>query len=131
MRPTVLVVDDDPTVTDHFTRILRLEGYEVSAAYSPEQGLSLVEHVCPDAMVLDLQMRTMDGVELLGRFRTMPHLAHVPAVIVTGDYFMDDEIRSRLAALGAQVEFKPLWVEDLVRVVNELTARSKVPHAAA
>ena len=131
MRPTVLIVDDDPTVTDHFSRILRLEGYDVAAAYGPEQGLSLVEHLHPHAMVLDLQMRAMDGLELLGRFRTMAHLADVPAVIVTGDYFMDDEIRSRLAELGAQVEFKPLWVEDLVRVVNELTARSKVPHAAA
>jgi CheY-like chemotaxis protein len=130
MRPTVLIVDDDPTVTDHFSRILRLEGYDVSAAYSPEQGLSLVEHLRPDAMVLDLQMRAMDGLELLGRFRTMPHLADVPAVIVTGDYFIDDEIRRRLAELGAQVEFKPLWVEDLVRVVNTM-ARSKVPHAAA
>jgi CheY-like chemotaxis protein len=131
MRPNILIVDDDPTVTDHFSRILRLEGYDVSAAYSPEQGLALVEHLRPDAMVLDLQMRAMDGLELLGRFRTMAHLANVPAVIVTGDYFMDDEIRSRLAALGAQVEFKPLWVEDLVRVVNAMTAGSKVPHAAA
>ena len=131
MRPTVLIVDDDPTVTDHFSRILRLEGYEVAAAYSPEQGLSLVENLHPAAMVLDLQMRTMDGLELLGRFRSIPHLADVPAVIVTGDYFMDEEIRSRLADLGAEVEFKPLWVEDLVRVVNALAARSKSPHAAA
>jgi len=131
MPPTVLIVDDDPTVTDHFSRILRLEGYDVAAAYGPEQGLSLVENLHPHAMVLDLQMRAMDGVELLGRFRAMAHLADVPAVIVTGDYFMDDEIRSRLAELGAQVEFKPLWVEDLVRVVKEMTAGSKVPHAAA
>jgi CheY-like chemotaxis protein len=131
MPPTVLIVDDDPTVTDHFSRILRLEGYDVAAAYGPEQGLSLVENLHPQAMVLDLQMRAMDGLELLGRFRAMAHLADVPAVIVTGDYFMDDEIRSRLTELGAQVEFKPLWVEDLVRVVKEMTAGSKVPHAAA
>jgi CheY-like chemotaxis protein len=126
VRPTVLIVDDDPTVTDHFSRILRLEGYDVAAAYSPEQGLALAAGAHPDALVLDLQMRTMDGVELLGRFREMPHLAHVPAVIVTGDYFMEDEIRTRLESLGAQVQFKPLWVEDLVKVVATLIDR----HAA-
>lgn len=122
MRSTVLIVDDDPTVTDHFSRILRLEGYDVVGAYSAEQGLSLVEGLQPDAMVLDLQMRAMGGLELLERFRTMSHLTRVPAVIVTGDYFMDDSIRDQLAALGAQVQFKPLWVEDLVRVVNALVA---------
>jgi hypothetical protein len=76
----------------------------------------------------------MGGLELLERFRTMSHLSTVPAVIVTGDYFMDDEIRHRLNALGAQVQFKPLWVEDLVRVVNALVTASDVrpsDHAAA
>ena len=128
MRSTVLIVDDDPTVTDHFSRILRLEGYDVVCAYSGEQGLSLVERIHPDAMVLDLQMRAMGGLELLERFRTMSHLMDVPAVIVTGDYFMDDEIRERLMSLGAQVQFKPLWVEDLVKVVGTMVS---TPTAAA
>jgi CheY-like chemotaxis protein len=131
MRSTVLIVDDDPTVTDHFSRILRLEGYDVIGAYSPEQGLSLVEQARPDAMVLDLQMRTMGGVELLEKLRSMQHLTGVPAVIVTGDYFMEDSIRARLADLGAQVQFKPLWVEDLVRVVATLIADRHASTAVA
>jgi hypothetical protein len=41
-------------------------------------------------------------------------------VIVTGDYLIDDRTIAALEALGARVEFKPLWVDQLVRIVNGL-----------
>jgi hypothetical protein len=45
--------------------------------------------------------------------------------IVTGDYFLDDEVSSELRTLGAELKFKPLWLEDLVGLARTLL---KVTH---
>ena len=48
-----------------------------------------------------------------------------PVAIVTGDYFLDDEVSTELRQLGAEVKFKPLWLEDLVGLARDLL---KVTH---
>ena len=44
--------------------------------------------------------------------------------MVTGDYFIDDDIRTTLRTLGAQVKFKPLWVEELAGLVRAMLERA-------
>jgi hypothetical protein len=44
----------------------------------------------------------------------------VPVAIVTGDYFLDDDIAAELRQLGAEVKFKPLWLDDLVDLARNL-----------
>jgi response regulator RpfG family c-di-GMP phosphodiesterase len=53
---TILIVDDDPSVTETFERMLRLEGYNVVTALSAEAGLSQAERASPHAIILDLRM---------------------------------------------------------------------------
>ena len=43
-----------------------------------------------------------------------------PVAIVTGDYFLDDAVSNELHELGAELRFKPLWLEDLVRLARSL-----------
>jgi CheY-like chemotaxis protein len=117
---TVLIVDDDPLTVDQFARMLRLEGYHVAAACDGAEGLQKALLTRPDAMILDLRMPIMDGAALLAQFRSVSQLRDVPAVIVTGDYLLDEATLDRLHALGAQVQYKPLWIEDLVGIVNTL-----------
>ena len=117
---TILIVDDDPSVTETFERMLRLEGYNVVTALSAETGLNQAERSNPHAIILDLRMPLVDGLQFLRSLRSREALARMPVAIVTGDYFLDDAVSRELRGLGAEVRFKPLWLEDLVALARNL-----------
>ena len=119
---SVLVVDDDRSVTDTFARMLRLEGYTVYTALNPELGLEMAAKHRPDAIILDLRMPILSGLQFLRLLRDNPELNDIRVAIVTGDYFIDEEVTTQLAVLGATVRFKPLWLDDLVAIARNLTA---------
>ncbi len=121
----ILIVDDDEGVTQTFARMLRLEGYYVRTAVSAEKGLLEAELSRPDAIILDLRMPLIDGLGFLRRLRARDDQRFTPVAIVTGDYFLEDSISTELRELGAQLRFKPLWLEDLVGLARHLL---KVTH---
>lgn len=123
----ILIVDDDEGVTQTFARMLRLEGYQVRTAVNAETGLREAEQSRPDAIILDLRMPLVDGVGFLRRLRAHHDQRSVPVAIVTGDYFLDDTVSTELRELGAELRFKPLWLEDLVGLARNLL-QSKVIH---
>ncbi len=116
----ILIVDDDEGVTQTFARMLRLEGFQVRTAFSAETGLQAAEDSHPDAIILDLRMPLVDGLGFLRRLREHAEYRSTPVAIVTGDYFLDDSVSSELRKLGAELRFKPLWLEDLVGLAREL-----------
>jgi two-component system response regulator PrrA len=117
---TILIVDDDRAVADTFARMLKLEGFNVATAINAEVGLELADSVRPNAIILDLRMPIVNGVQFLRHIRSKPHLQEVPVAIVTGDYFLGDATAAELKSLGASVRFKPLWLEDLVALARTL-----------
>lgn len=121
----ILIVDDDEGVTHTFARMLRLEGYQVRTAINAETGLREAEQNHPDAIILDLRMPLLDGLGFLRRLRAHDDQRSVPVAIVTGDYFLDDSVSTELRELGAELRFKPLWLEDLVGLARNLL---KVTH---
>ena len=124
---TILIVDDDEGVTQTFARMLTLEGYQVRTAFNAESGLRAAIESHPDAIILDLRMPLVDGLGFLRQLRSMPdqQKSPTPVAIVTGDYFLDDSVASELRQLGAELRFKPLWLEDLVGLARNLL---KVTH---
>jgi DNA-binding response OmpR family regulator len=123
----ILIVDDDEGVTQTFARMLRLEGYQVRTAVNAENGLREAEMSHPDAIILDLRMPLIDGLGFLRRLRAHDDQRATPVAIVTGDYFLDDAVSTELRELGAELRFKPLWLEDLVGLARNLL-QSKVIH---
>jgi DNA-binding response OmpR family regulator len=121
----ILIVDDDEGVTQTFARMLRLEGYQVHTAVSAETGLREAEQSRPDAIILDLRMPLVDGLGFLRRLRARGDQRTTPVAIVTGDYFLDEAVSTELQQLGAELRFKPLWLEDLVGLARNLL---KVTH---
>ena len=121
----ILIVDDDEGVTQTFARMLRLEGYQVRTAVTAETGLREAERTHPDAIILDLRMPLLDGLGFLRRLRAIDEQRSTPVAIVTGDYFLDDSVSEELRDLGAELRFKPLWLEDLVGLARNLL---KVTH---
>jgi len=122
---TILIVDDDEGVTQTFARMLRLEGYEVHTAMDAETGLRAADQNRPDAIILDLRMPLVDGLVFLRRLREQERHRGIPVAIVTGDYFLEDAVSTELRELGAELKFKPLWLEDLVGLARTLV---KVTH---
>ena len=121
----ILIVDDDEGVTQTFARMLRLEGYQVRTAVNAEKGLQEADLSRPDAIILDLRMPLVDGLGFLRRLRARDAQRSTPVAIVTGDYFLEDSVSTELRELGAQLRFKPLWLEDLVGLARNLL---KVTH---
>jgi DNA-binding response OmpR family regulator len=117
---SVLIVDDDEGVTQTFARMLRLEGFEVRTADNAETGLREAAEDRPDCIILDLRMPLVDGLGFLRRLRAREALVQTPVAIVTGDYFLDDAVSNELRELGAELRFKPLWLEDLVGLARDL-----------
>jgi DNA-binding response OmpR family regulator len=117
---TILIVDDDEGVTQTFARMLKLEGFQVRTAVNAESGLKLANESQPNAIILDLRMPLVDGLGFLRRLRSQDDQRATPVAIVTGDYFLDDSVANELRELGAELRFKPLWLEDLVGLARNL-----------
>ena len=122
----ILIVDDDEGVTQTFARMLTLEGFQVRTAFNAETGLRVATESLPNAIILDLRMPLVDGLGFLRRLRAQDNQRQTPVAIVTGDYFLDDSVADELRALGAELRFKPLWLEDLVGLARNLLL--KVTH---
>jgi two-component system response regulator PrrA len=120
---TILLVDDDRSVVDTFSRMLKLEGFTVATALDPGAGLELADNMRPDAIILDMRMPLISGLQFLRQVRLRPHLVEVPVAIVTGDYFLPEALQQELKTLGALLKFKPMWMEDLVALAHSLVAR--------
>lgn len=127
-NPRLLIVDDDDATSQTFARILTLEGFDVRTAASAESGLRELESCRPDAVILDLRMPYINGLGLLYRMRACEPGREMPVAIVTGDQCIDDAVMNELRDLGAEVKFKPLWIEDLVDVARSLVASRRRLH---
>lgn len=116
----VLIVDDDSIVGQTFARMLSVSGYEVTVVKSVDGALEAASERVPDVILTDLRMPMVDGMGLLTRVRRDPRLREVPVAIVTGDHFLSDEFVGELRSYGAAVRFKPLFMTDLMELVEGL-----------
>src|SRR5688572_14647805 len=119
----ILIVDDDPSALECFTQMLLDHGYAVRAVQTFDAALTEIASHPPDAVLLDLHLPVIDGREGLRRLRAAPLNTTVPVAILTGDYFLDDDVTRELVALGARIYFKPVWDTDLRRIVEALVAQ--------
>ena len=81
-RASVLVVDDEAAIRDSLHMILDYEGYRVEEAANGSQALSKVADRAPDAVVLDIKMPEMDGLELLKALRERGY--DMPVLMISG-----------------------------------------------
>jgi CheY-like chemotaxis protein len=123
-KGAILLVEDDPAVSQTFERMLRLAGYDVVAAPDAAAGLRAMADG-PSAVLVDLRMPSMDGLELVRKIRESETNGHrTPIAVITGDYFLEDTIQPRLRALQAELYFKPLWLNDLLQILDKLIGES-------
>ena len=117
---SILIVEDDPGAVEAFEHMLKADGYGVRVAQNAQSAFVEIDRAIPAAVVLDLHLPISDGLEVLRRLRATARHAHIPVAVVTGDYLVDERVARELQVLGAQLYFKPLWEEDLIRIVRDL-----------
>lgn len=128
-RAQVLIVDDDPIVGQTFARMLTVSGFEVTVVHSVEAALDQARRQLPDVILSDLRMPLVDGLGLLTRVRRDPALRDIPIAIVTGDHFLSDDFVGELRSYGAAVRFKPLFMSDLLGLVEGLLSSGAASQA--
>ena len=116
----LLLIDDDPAVSLTLARMLEFRGHLVTRIESAETGLAHAIRTPPDALILDMKMPQMGGLEFLRRLRTEPGLEALPVGVITGDYFLGETILQELVRLGAVVRYKPIRMEDLSALTDQL-----------
>ncbi len=119
----ILIVDDDQVVGETFARMLALSGYRVTTVQSVDSALVATSDEVPDALILDMRMPVVSGLDFLRLLRRDGRLREVPVAIVTGDYFLNEPILAEMRSLGATVRYKPLWMDDLSALAQSLLAR--------
>jgi two-component system response regulator MprA len=117
----ILVVDDEPAVREAVERALRLEGHDVSLAADGQEALGALDTRPPDAVVLDVLMPRVDGLELCRRMRRRGD--RTPVLMLTAR----DAVSDRVAGLDAGADdylIKPFALEELLARVRALLRRA-------
>jgi DNA-binding response OmpR family regulator len=122
-RARVLIIDDDELTSATFAQMLRLEGLEVQTAQNAKLALGDASALAADAIIVDLQMPVMDGLTFVRRLREQENGLRTPVALVTGDYSMNETTTEALRDLGVTVCFKPLWLDDLIKLADSLLSR--------
>ena len=119
----ILVVDDERAVRESLRRALELEGYEIELADDGTEALMTLgrDEPQPDAVILDVLMPGLDGLEVCRRLRATGN--HVPVLMLTAR----DEVENRVAGLDAGADdyvTKPFALEELLARVRALLRRA-------
>ena len=122
----VLIVDDEPAVRAALDRALRLDGYEVELAADGREALDRLGDVRHDAVVLDVAMPGIDGLEVCRRLRSDPRTGRIPVVMLTARATEADRIVG--LELGADDYItKPFSPRELVARLRAVLRRTSGP----
>ena len=117
----ILVVDDDPALRTALDRALKLEGYRVSFAHDGRQALQMMTGSSQDAVILDLGLPLMDGLEVCRRVRERGD--RTPVLMLTAR----DAVTDRVEGLDAGADdylVKPFALDELLARLRALLRRS-------
>lgn len=118
--PLIVIIEDDEFAAYLFKRVLTANGYAVFVSTGEPDSLAGLPQQHPAALLVDLHLGEVDGLELLRRLRGVRALRTVPAAVITGDYFTDARVSRDLESLGIEMHLKPIWDDELLRVVAGL-----------
>jgi DNA-binding response OmpR family regulator len=113
----VLVIDDEPEITEIVEAFLTEAGYNVAAENSAQKAVTKVKEFRPDVILLDIMMPGMDGYDVCQQIKGHPEFAHVPIIFLTGKDRADDMGRSFKVG-GDMFIKKPFSCERLLEIVN-------------
>ncbi|MCI4674295.1 response regulator transcription factor [Candidatus Mycolicibacterium alkanivorans] len=119
----VLVVDDEAVLAEMVSMALRYEGWNIATAADGASAISAARGTRPDAVVLDIMLPDMSGLEVLRQLRA--HSPHLPVLLLTAKDAVEDRIAG-LTAGGDDYVTKPFSIEEVVLRLRALLRRTGV-----
>jgi CheY-like chemotaxis protein len=118
-RPTVLVLDDEPSVRETGRRFLSARGYQCVEAESFEDALQALRTRPVDAAILDVRLPGHhSGLDLLSRLRQDAELSEIPVLIMTGNVLTNSE-QADIARQRGVLFYKPEGFGTIVKYLDE------------
>lgn len=114
--PKILLIEDNEMNRDMLSRRLIRRGYEVVLATNGQEGLALARSSCPDLILMDLSLPTLDGWETTRRIKSSLSTAAIPIIALTA-HAMSGDKEQALAAGCDDYDTKPIEFERLLEKI--------------
>ncbi len=121
MAQRVLIVDDEPSITDAVATALRYEGFETREVASGGEAVPAVDEFRPDLVILDIMLPGLDGLAVARKLRDRP--GHVPVIFLSARGETDDKVAG--LALADDYVAKPFSLAELVARVHSVLRRTQ------
>ncbi|MCH2315987.1 MAG: response regulator [SAR202 cluster bacterium] len=122
VRPSVLIIEDDPSISEIVARVLDKEGFITHAAFDGAQGLDTYYLTQPNIIILDVNMPVMDGWETLARLR---RVSETPVIMLTV-YSAKQYIIKGLELGADDYLVKPFGIKELIARVTTVLRRTSL-----
>ena len=117
---TVMNVDDSMTMRKIVTLALKSQGYTAVEAENGKQALELLPNQKVDAIILDINMPVMSGIEFLQAIKKLPAYAKIPIIVLTTQG--EDALKEEALSLGAKAfMIKPFQKEALLATLQKVS----------
>jgi CheY-like chemotaxis protein len=116
---TIIVVEDEADAAEMFAEMMRVSGFRVLKATSSAPAMSMIAREKPDAVILDIMMPDISGLEVLRFMRRDPTLSHIPVVVVSAKS-MPADIKTGIEAGASIYLTKPVGFLDLKEAVEKV-----------
>ncbi len=128
-KERILIVEDEPSLTEVLSYNLRREGYETVVAHEGQDGLRKAQKLLPDLIILDLMLPGLDGVEICRALRASKPTAAIPIVMLTARAEETDQVIGFATGADDYVT-KPFSVKVLLQRLKVLLRRATNPEPA-
>lgn len=119
----IVIIEDEPDTAEMYAEMMRISGYKVVKYYG---GLSAVAQLVeqePTAVVLDLMMPDLSGLEVLDYIKAQPSLSDIPVIIVSAKT-MPEDIKTGLQAGATAYLTKPISFSELKLVIDQAVSQA-------
>ena len=115
MFPSILIVDDEPSILQSLNGILSDEGFEVITAANGYEALKIIDSESPDLVLLDIWMPGIDGIETLKEIKKNNH--YIQVIIITGHGTIETAVKATKFGAFDLIE-KPLSIDKVIVAIN-------------
>lgn len=122
MKAKILLVEDDPSLTELVRYNLNHEGFEVRTVSDGEEALLIVREEVPDLILLDWMLPGLSGIEICRRLRRDPETAALPVIMLTARVEEGDRIRGLDTGADDYIT-KPFSPRELIARINAVLRR--------
>jgi len=123
----IIIIEDEPDTVEMYSEMMRLSGHEVLKLYEASSALDLILAEMPDAIVLDVMMPVVSGLDLLRELRAAPELVDIPVIVVSA-MGLPQDIQAGFDAGASVYLTKPVTYQELSKAVLDILDGDSKPN---